>query len=322
MKVAELIRRRQESWNELESLCNEMSKRSATQNPEKVCRFTKLYRAACADLALADAYQLPPSTVEYLHLLVSRAHNQLYRSKSFQWKLLADRVLIDTPRLIFREPCVHVAFFLFWGLFALAGWLAYERQIWPDFAADVVGAEQLDGAKEMFADFEGRSWGENSFMMGFYIWNNAGIGLRVFVNMLLVLPGLIELTFNAVYLGATFGYMFRPELGDSSLHFKEFVTAHGPFELTAIILSAGAGLKIGMSWIMTKGLTRRDSLIKAGREALPIAMCAVTLFCLAAVIEGFISPSPLPWWFKGLVGSLSSCLMMIYFIVLGYQGQR
>ncbi len=322
MKVAELIRRRQKSWEELEAMCAQMGKRKVVRDPKSVTRFTQLYRAACADLALADAYQLPPSTVEYLHLLVARAHNQLYRSKSFQWRLLADRILIDTPRLIFREPCVHISFFLFWGLFALAGYLAYEKQIWPEFAEEVCGAEQLDATETMFADFKGRSWGENSFMMGFYIWHNAGIGLRIFVNMLLVLPGLIELTFNAVFLGATFGYMFRAELGDSSLHFKEFVTAHGPFELTAIILSAGAGLKIGMSWIKTHGLTRRDSLIKAGREALPIAMCAVVLFCLAALIEGFISPSPLPWWFKGAVGALSSCLMMIYFIVLGYQGQR
>lgn len=322
MKVAELIRLRQQAWTELEVLCDTISKRSTTRNPRTVARFTKLYRAACADLALADAYQLPPSTVEYLHLLVARAHNQLYRSKSFQWRMLADRVLIDTPRLIFREPCIHVAFFLFWGLFALSGWLAYERQIWPTFAEEVVGTEQLEESREMFSDVGDRTWGENSYMMGMYIWHNAGIGLRVFVNMLLVLPGLVELTFNAVFLGAVFGYMFRPELGEASLNFKEFVTAHGPYELTAIILSAGAGLKIGMSWIMTKGLTRKDSLIKAGREALPIAMCAVTLFCLAAMIEGFISPSPFPWWFKGTVGALSSCSLMVYFIVLGYQGQR
>lgn len=322
MKVAELIRKRQASWDELEEVCGKISKNRGVRDPVLVMRFTQLYRSACADLALADAYQLPPSTVEYLHLLVARAHNQLYRSKSFEWRLLADRILIDTPRLIFREPCVHISFFLFWGLFALAGYLAYEQQIWPDFAEDVCGAEQLEATETMFANFNDRSWSENSIMMGFYIWHNAGIGLRIFVNMLLVLPGLVELTFNAVFLGATFGHMFRPELGESSLHFKEFVTAHGPFELTAIILSAGAGLKIGMSWIKTHGLTRRDSLVKAGRESLPIALCAVVLFCLAASIEGFISPSSLPWWFKGGVGALSSCLMMIYFIVLGYQGQR
>ena len=37
------------------------------------------------DLALADAYQLPPTTVEYLHQLVGRAHNQMYRGRGFNF---------------------------------------------------------------------------------------------------------------------------------------------------------------------------------------------------------------------------------------------
>ena len=319
MKVAELIRRREGSWRELEQMCERF--RKTRRKPDEVAKFAKLYRAACADLALADAYQLPPSTVDYLHLLVARAHNQLYRSKSFPWQRMVDLILIETPRKIFHEPCVHIAFFLFWGLFALGGYLAYEQTIWPTFAEDVVGAEALDNVNSMYAQAGERGWGENSAMMGYYIWNNAGIGIRVFVEMLLVLPGLVELTFNAVYLGSIFGYMFRPELGQASLNFKEFVTAHGPYELTAIILSAGGGLKIGMGWIITDGLTRMDSLKKKAKEALPIVMCAVVLFFLAAMIEGFISPSPAPWWMKGLIGALSSCSLMVYFIVLGYQGR-
>ena len=111
------------------------------------------------------------------------------------------------------------------------------------------------------------------------------------------------------------------ELGDAGVNFKNFVTAHGPFELTAIVLSGGAGLKIGLGWLSTNGLSRMDSLIKTAREALPIAMCAVILFCFAALIEGFVSPTTeqfMPWWVKGIVASISSCLLMIYFVVLGY----
>ena len=83
--------------------------------------------------------------------------------------------------------------------------------------------------------------------------------------MLLVLPGLIILTSNAVQIGAVFGYMFRPDMGDASINFKTFVTAHGPFELTAIVLAAGAGLKIGLSWMITGGLSRTESLNKRSR---------------------------------------------------------
>jgi uncharacterized membrane protein SpoIIM required for sporulation len=321
MKVVELIEKRQPFWDELEQLCDEIStqKNSSTA---VVTRFTSLYRAACADLALAESYQLPPSTVDYLHRLVARSHSQLYRSRTFQWREWSDKIFVDTPKLIFNDPCVHIATMIFWGLFLMAAFLAYENSIWPGFAEKVVGSQQLEMMEQMYAGFdEGRGFGTDASMGGFYIWNNASIGLKCFVTMLFVIPGLVTLSSNAVHIGTVFGFMFRPELGDPSLNFQNFVTAHGPFELTAIILSAGAGLKIGLGWLMTGGLTRYDSLVKTAREALPIAMCAVMLFIFAAMIEGFVSPTSskyMAWWVKGLVASISSFLLMIYFVVLGY----
>ncbi|MFK7770092.1 MAG: stage II sporulation protein M [Mariniblastus sp.] len=318
MKVADLIEKRQPLWEELEHLCLQMKSKS---EPEIVSRFSTLYRAACADLALAESYQLPPNTVEYLHRLVARAHNQLYRSQRFQWRHWYDKIFVDTPKLIFNDPCVHIVTVVFWGLFLIAAYLAYENTLWPGFAEKVVGEQSLEKFTEMYSGFNGRGFAGNSQMFGFYVNHNASIGLSCFVTMLFVLPGLITLSFNAVQLGTVFGYMFRPDLGDASINFQNFVTAHGPFELTAIILSAGAGLKIGLSWLMTGGLRRRDSLVKTARESLPIAMCAVVLFCLAAMIEGFISPTPenyMPWWVKGLVAVASSWMLMVYFVVLGY----
>ena len=76
MKVADLIEQRQPLWQELEGLCAKLKR-----DPQQIARFSELYRAACADLALAEAYQLPPKTVDYLHTLVARAHNQMYRSE-------------------------------------------------------------------------------------------------------------------------------------------------------------------------------------------------------------------------------------------------
>ena len=45
-------------------------------------------------------------------------------------------------------------------------------------------------------------------------------------------------------------------------NFFEFVTAHGPFELTAIALAAAAGLRLGIGVFHTAGLTRRDSFVR------------------------------------------------------------
>ena len=321
MKVGELIEKRQSSWDDLERLCGDMAIRKGRKDPVMVARFSALYRAACADLALAEAYQLPPNTVDYLHRLVARAHNQMYRSHRFNVRRWYEVIFENTPQLIFNDRCVHICFYLFWGLFLASGFLAYQNQTWPGFAEQVIGEQQMEQFSDMYGNFGGRGFGVNSEMLGFYILNNAGIGLQCFVHMLLVLPGMVTLSYNAVYLGSVFGYMFRPEHGEAGMNFKNFVTAHGPFELTAIILSAGAGLKIGLSWMITNGLNRADSLVKNARDALPIAMTAVMLFIMAAMIEGFISPTSslyMPWWVKGAVAVICSLVLMIYFVVLGY----
>ena len=319
MKVADLIAARQPNWIELENLCSTMGKGSMA--PEQVHRFSTLYRAACADLALAEAYQLPPNTVVYLHRLVAKAHNQLYRSRSYRWDHWIDVIFKQTPQRIFHDPCVHIATVIFWGLFALSTFLAYDDARWPGFCENVLTQDKMVETKEMHTysqDGYGSVAG-NSFMFGFYVFNNAWIGLSCFVSMLAVLPGLVTLAFNATYLGTIFGYMFRPEVGDASQNFQRFVTAHGPFELSAIVLSAGAGLRIGTGWIRTNGLTRLDSLLKSGRDALPIAMTAVILFCLAAVIEGFISPEPsVPWAVKGAIALITSFGLLFFLVVLGF----
>ena len=321
MKVSELLEQRQNQWARLEELGRTLGGRRSRRSAQQVSLFGKLYRDACADLALADAYQLPPETVEYLHRLVARSHNLLYRSRGFDYRAWAQTLFVTVPRTIFRDGCVHLAFVMFWSLFLISAFSAYQNS---EFAERIVGVNSLDQAEESFSIWQERTFGRNFSMACFYIWNNAGIGLQCFAWSILFVPGLFTLSYNAVQLGAVFGYMFRPELGEASQNFQTFVTAHGPFELTAIVLSAGAGLRIGLGLVRTRGLSRISSLAKSGREGLPIAACAVILFVLAALIEGVVSPSNLPWAAKGLVALITSTMLLVYFVVLGFPrgGQR
>ena len=108
--------------------------------PRGSARFSTLYRAACADLALADAYQLPPGTVTYLHRLVARAHNQLYRANKFEPSRWTDVVFREAPQQIFADPCVRVSALIFFGLFALSMYLGRNEDLFPGFAEAMVGS--------------------------------------------------------------------------------------------------------------------------------------------------------------------------------------
>ncbi len=303
----------------LDELCRQLERRRARKlGGPAIARFAALYRAACADLALADAYELPPEMVEYLHQLVGRAHNQLYRSQTFRWREWSRAMFVDLPRRLVNDRALWLAFAIFWGSFALSLLLAMGSR---QYAEKVVGEGAMAHLQESFSKPpEGRGASGGGLMAGFYVMHNAGIGLRCFAaGLLLGVGGLFATLFNAVQLGAVFGYMLTVE---ERSNFLQFVTAHGPFELTAIVFSAGAGMRLGFSLVSTGGLARIDSLRAAAVEATPTMGAAVVLFCLAAMIEGFVSPSSLPYAAKAAVAVVSAALLVFYVVGLGLAGRR
>lgn len=328
MNIAKLLEKRQGNWAELERLCDAMELSGKTRKAGAeyhgaagIARFATLYRGACADLALADAYQLPPATVTYLHRLVARAHNQLYRSGKFSPVGFFELVFCEAPQQIFADSCVRVATIIFFGMFALSMFLGYDQSLFPDFAVNVVGQEQLDSLEAMYDEKLTGSLSHYVSMSGYYIMHNTGIGLQCFAYGILLIPCLYLLAYNGVVIGTMFGYMAR-ENSVGSDNFFHFVTAHGPFELTAIALSAAAGLRLGVGFFHTEGLTRMDSMRRSAHRSVPIMAAAATLFVLAAFTEGFLSPSPAPYLVKTAWAIMSSAMISFYFVVLGFPRTR
>jgi hypothetical protein len=160
-----------------------------------------------ADLALADSYQLPPKTINYLHQLVARAHNQLYRSRTFNVRGWMRELFVTVPQRLFSDNCLRLAFVIFWGVFLLAYAAAYSQ---PGFAEKTLGKDMISYLDEGFAQPVARSTpatgNAGGGMAGFYIFHNAGIGLRCFAMGLLGgIGGLYAIVTNAAMIGATFG---------------------------------------------------------------------------------------------------------------------
>jgi uncharacterized membrane protein SpoIIM required for sporulation len=319
MRIAELVERRRKGWQELDLLCGEMDRSALGRkvSAANATRFAALYRAACTDLAMAEQLKLPPATIDYLHRLVGRAHSQLYRSGVFPIHRWWHYMTVTAPQTIFADPCVKIAFATFFGLFTLSALMAWAEGTFPGFAESVVGQEQLRGMEENFDQPLRGNFDQYIVMSAYYIKHNTSIGLECFALGPLLLPGLCKLAYNGIVLGASFGFMARPEV-DAGDTFFEFVTAHGVFELTAIALSAAAGLRLGVGWLITGGMRRSESFLRSARQALPIIMTSVLLFFLAAFTEGFLSPSPLPYAAKALFAIGSASFLMFYFVVLGY----
>lgn len=324
MKVGELLVTRRENWKQLDALCRQLEKTRKRNLPAAaVTRFAALYRAACADLALAESYQLPQATIQYLHNLVGRAHNQLYPSRRFNLRGWREELLVRVPQRLFFDRSLWLAFALFWGVFLISTFLAAEIKIpgmsrtpMPGYAEGLIGTESLEIYQQNFSQpLENRDPNVNIQMAGFYLMHNTGIGLRCFaMGLLFGVGGILATVYNAALLGAVFGFFTRvPE----SSNFYSFVTAHGPFELTAIVLSAAAGMRMGFALIDTRGYSRITALQRTAKEAMPTMCAAMILFVLAGLIEAFISPSGLDYWVKALIAVVSSALLVFYFVMLG-----
>ncbi len=312
-RAAAIIASRRRDWQQLQTL-------SADPSRDDGLRLSRLYRSACADLALTHSYSLPVRQQRFLHNLVSRAHLAFYRRLMVDWSRLVRMLLIEVPGRLYADPCLHISFLAFFGVFALAALLGWYSQ---DLAVDFIGEEMANQYREMYceAGFNHRSFGTSGFMSGWYINNNVGIAMACFASgIFLGVGSLVYMVFNGLYLGLVFGFMIEQDPATTA-NFYEFVTAHGPFELSGIMLSGAAGLRLGLGLVDRQGLPWRESLALAARRALPIVIVGGIAIALAAPIEGFISPSDLPLWFKRGVAVLSALILLLYLVVLGRRAQ-
>jgi uncharacterized membrane protein SpoIIM required for sporulation len=136
-------------------------------------------------------------------------------------------------------------------------------------------------------------------MFGYYIRNNIGVAFQCYAGGLFAgLGSLFYLAFNGAFAGALGGYLAGRGLSST---FFSFVATHSAFELTAIVMSGAAGLRIGHGLIAPGRQTRTASLVAAARESVTIVYGAAVLLLLAAAVEAFWSSArwvPLPLKFS------------------------
>lgn len=316
--AARVLAQRRPDWLQLEAIL--ARDRRAPQGAAGAMELDRLYRSACSDLALAEAYHLPLPHQIYLHGLVAQAHLRFYRRLQAGWRRVADLLLVEAPGRLYGDACMRIALIAFFGLFVLSAGLSWWQ---PALAATFCGSETLVQLSESFFDPpRGRDTGSGAAMSGFYIFNNVRIALACFASGIFFgLGSLVWLAFNGIYLGCCFGWM-AAQSGPERAHFFEFVSAHGPFELTGIALAGAAGLRLGLGLVVREGLPMTESLLRSSRQAGPMLAVAAGLVALAAPIEGWVSPSSLSLGSKRALMWLCIAVLVLYLVILGRRGRR
>jgi uncharacterized membrane protein SpoIIM required for sporulation len=300
------IRQRRDDWQQLESVVTRLRDlRGSKWSGEDIEILSRLYRSVCCDLSLVQSREWGHRLEVYLNDLVAQGHSCLYRSRPGSLRSILDFVVRGFPALL----RVHWKFFavslaLFYIPFLAAMMIAV---IDPVLAERLVDQEQLVGAAEMF---ENELYGQvdreyidqRSLMTGFYISHNVGIAFRTFALGILAGMGTVcSLLFNGLSIGAVAGYLIHSGLSDN---FFSFTISHGSFELTAIVVAGAAGLLMGWGIVHPGERSRLDSLRHHGAEAIRLAFGAGVMLLVAAGIEAWFSPLPIPHPVKYFVGTL------------------
>ena len=290
-------------WQRLEKLLQNVEQGKAGQDAVEL---PAVFRQVCHDLSVAQHRMSPQRITQRLNGLAIRAYRVLERRGAGGWETFIQLFAVDFPRAVRAE------WKLFWWCTALfylpAVLLAAITPSHPEWAMALLGPEQMIMIESMYgesstpSDYVRDNFGSSFAAFCFYIWNNVGIDFKTFAGgMLGGVGALFVLLFNAFYLGAVFGYV---HYSGNPLTLYTWVIAHGAPELTGIVISAMAGLRVGLTVLSPGRLSRRDALVLSGRKALPLLTGAAVLTSLAAVLEGFWSPLDLGAPVKFSVGAL------------------
>lgn len=315
MNKQQFLEQRAADWKRFEALTRTLGRRGIRRPKVDPSEFSRLLRAISYDLALLRSRDWGDTLERSVNDLIVRGHNAFYRSGTRRSGSVLHFLTAGFPALL-RENSGYfwLSTALFFGPLVLA---AVFVAIDPDLAQRVIPRHQLAQYEESFADGEGReqATGTNSMMAGFYVRHNVGIAFRCYATGVLFGVGSIFfLLYNGIFLGTVFGAVVA---AGHSENFFAFVISHGSFELVAIAVAGAAGLVLGDSLVRPGAYSRRRALLVRGRDSIKLALGAGAMLVVAALIEGFWSPSTAPVWSKFVVGGFLWLVVILYLAFAG-----
>ena len=282
---------RRARWGELEALLASLRRRRS--GPVSGAEhFPRLYRAACDDLAVARHRRFDAQLVRRLEAMVVGGHLLLYRPVSHSLRRALSFFGGDFPRAVRREwRLVALAAALFYGTGAAVA-LALSQA--PELVYAVLSPEQVRSLEGMYNPqsrhfLRPRGAATDTAMFGFYIYNNISIALRTFAGGIFAGVGsLFIAVYNGVFLGAVTAHLVSVGFGQT---LGTFVVGHGSLELTALVLSAAAGLRLGWAVVAPGSRSRVAAVRMAATRAVPLVYGSFVMLVGAAAVEAYWSAS-------------------------------
>lgn len=293
LKSAQFRAQREEDWRALEDLVGKVERRgTARLELEEAQNLSRLYRKATTSLAAAREISMDRGLLAYLENLVQRSYLAVYAPQETLGGVITRFFTQSAPRAM-RDSLGSLALSAFAMTIGAIIAFALFRQdpewfytfVPEGLASDRTPEATTESLREsLFEPFEGLS-SQLAVFASFLISHNVRVALFAFaLGVFACIPSFLLLLFNGLMLGAFVGLY-----ADRGLGYELFgwLSVHGVTELSAIVIAAAGGFRLGLAVLFPGQLTRRDAIRAASRDAVKLALVAVLMLFVAGFLEAF-----------------------------------
>ncbi|MDO5024972.1 MAG: stage II sporulation protein M [Trueperella sp.] len=282
----------QAQWERLQKLTRQRRLSGA-----EVDEFVRLYQEAASHLATLRTQAPDADLTLYLSAVVASARTRLTAARRTSWRRVAQFFVRTLPVAFYRVR---------WWTAATAGvFIAVFATVLLTYAANPQMITELGSlptleeyANSAFASYY-TEHGHSDFAV--LVWtNNAWIAVQMIGGGITGVYPAVVLLVNAVGVGQAGAVMNHfGGLGE----FFALILPHGILELTAIFIAAAAGFRLFWVALVPGNLPRFSAVAAEGRQVVLVAVGLVGVLAVSGLLEGFVTPSVLPWWLKIVIGA-------------------
>ncbi len=301
------VARHLDQWSRLDALAGQRRHDGA-----EVDELVRLYQRTSGHLTTARTRYADRDLVIYLTRILARANAVLNRPAPVSLARVERAFTRTVPAALWRCR---------WSIAVVTGVSVLAAIVAAVWLSSTPGAIDLAMpadyrqyyVEEAFESYysDGPAW---LFSIRLFL-NNATIALRMFgAGVALGLPTLAIAGVNGWQVGLAGTIMTDAGQG---WNFWRLILPHGLLELSSIFVAGGAGLQVGWAAIAPGDRTRGRAIQEEGRRAATVAFTAAGALALAALIEAWITPSPLPDAVRIGIGAVALFVVWIGPLLIG-----
>ncbi len=295
-----------DKWSRLHQLAH---KRRLTG--EEADELLRLYQSASAHLSFIRSIAPESGLSASLSATLAQARTRFTGARSNVMADLARFFVAALPAALYRlrwlTLACGVAFVLVGGAYAF--WIGTSPDALRSVASEAevrryVEQDFIDYYSENpAASFAGAVWTNNAWISA----QAVALGITgIWVPMILFT--------NAQGVGIAAGVFAAAGKPDV---FYSYILPHGLMELTAVFIASAAGLRIFWAMVAPGARTRGQAVADEGRSLITVALGLVLVLLASGLVEGFVTPSPLPVAVKIGIGLAVLAAYWVYVFLWG-----